>query len=53
LEVLAGFRPDPLLAEDLVGIVEDPADAQLYPTQPSGTVPLGWLTARQAVPRSR
>jgi len=48
LEVLAGFRPDPLLTEDLAGIVEDPEDAQVYPTQPPGTVPLSWLTPRQA-----
>jgi hypothetical protein len=47
LEVLAGFRLDPLPGEDLAGIVEDPADAQLYPTQPPGTVPLSWLTPRQ------
>jgi len=48
LEVLAGFRPDPLLTEDLAGIVEDPEDAQVYPTQPPGTVPVSWLTPRQA-----
>jgi len=48
LEVLAGFRPDPLLGEELAGIVEDPEDAQVYPTQPPGTVPLSWLTPRQA-----
>jgi len=48
LEVLAGFRPDPLLGEDLAGIVEDPEDAQVYPTQPPGTVPLSWLTPRQS-----
>jgi len=47
LEVLAVFRPDPLPGQNLDGIVEDPADAQLYPTQPPGTVPLSWLAPRQ------
>jgi len=48
LEVLARFRPDPLLGEDLAGIVVDRDDAQVYPTQPPGTVPTSWLTPRQA-----
>jgi hypothetical protein len=48
LEVLARFRADPLLAEDLSGIDEDVEDAARHPTLPPGTVPLSWLAARQA-----
>lgn len=43
LETLAPFRPDPaILAEP---IATDAAD-DLYPTNPPGVVPAGWLTKR-------
>ena len=48
LEVLAVFRADPHLGEDLDGIVEDPDDAERYPSLAPGTVPGAWLAARQA-----
>jgi hypothetical protein len=48
LEVLARFRPDPLLEEVLAAIDEDPDDAARYPTQSPGTLPLSWLTPRAA-----
>lgn len=48
LEVLAVFRPDPHLGEDLGCIVEDSDDAERYPSLASGTVPRAWLAARQA-----
>lgn len=46
LEVLARFRPDPLLAADLADIREDPADAADYPTAPAGSLPLRWANLR-------
>ena len=39
LEVLAGFRPDPTLADDLDGIIEDPYDELVHPTPAPGIVP--------------
>ncbi|HZI97807.1 MAG TPA: RES family NAD+ phosphorylase [Actinomycetales bacterium] len=48
LEVLAPFRPDPLLDEDLATIAVDPEDAERYPTQQPGVVPISWLTPREA-----
>lgn len=48
LEVLGPFRPDPLLADDLAGIVEDAQDVAEYPSQRPGMVPLSWLEAREA-----
>lgn len=48
LEVLARFRPDPLLAAELAAVVEDDQDARQHPTQPPGTVPASWLTPREA-----
>jgi len=48
LEVLAVFRADPHLGEDLGAIVEDPDDAERYPSLGPGTVPAAWLAARQA-----
>lgn len=48
LEVLAPFRPDPLLADDLALVDEEPDDAANYPTQASGTVPSSWLNERVA-----
>jgi hypothetical protein len=47
LEVLAAFRLDRALQEDLAAIVEDPADAREHPTLESGLVPLSWLAPRQ------
>lgn len=48
LEVLGPFRPDPLLDEDLGGVVEDAEDAAEYPSRRPGAVPLAWLEARAA-----
>ena len=48
LEVLARFRPDPLLEEDLNGITEDPEDAESSSTLRSGVIPTDWLEPRQA-----
>lgn len=48
LEVLAPFRADPLLAEDLAGVVEDPADASEHPSTAPGLVPASWLQPREA-----
>jgi hypothetical protein len=48
LEVLAPFRPDPLLAEDLAGIDEDREDAAEYPSRRPGVVPATWLAVREA-----
>lgn len=48
LEVLARFRPDPLLGEDLAAIAEDDEDAEGYPTQSPGVVPASWLAPREA-----
>jgi len=47
--VLAPFQPDPLLAEDLAGIVEKLAPAAEYPSSPPGLVPAAWLETRQAI----
>ena len=48
LEVLADFRPDPELADQLDAIVDnDEADTK-WPTVPGGTVPTGWLRPRRA-----
>ena len=48
LEVLAPFRPDPLLDKDLATIAVDHEDADRYPTQRPGVVPMSWLTPRGA-----
>lgn len=48
LEVLAAFRADPHLDEDLRHIAEDPDDAERYPSATPGAVPASWLAARQA-----
>lgn len=44
LETLARFRPDPEIVS--AEILSDPRDAQ-FPTVSAGTVPAGWLEARQ------
>jgi hypothetical protein len=48
LEVLAGFRPDRLLAGDLADIDEDAVDAIDYPTTAAGRLPMSWLEHRIA-----
>jgi hypothetical protein len=48
LEVLAPFRPDSLLDEDLAGIDEELAAGAEYPSQRPGVVPATWLEAREA-----
>ncbi|MHB8295026.1 MAG: RES family NAD+ phosphorylase [Acidimicrobiales bacterium] len=48
LEILAPFRPDPLLEEDLAGIDEEHADGAEYPSRRPGVVPATWLEAREA-----
>jgi hypothetical protein len=39
LEVLAWFRPDPTLANELHEIIEDPDDRVVYPTPAPGSCP--------------
>ena len=46
LEVLADFRPDPDLAEDLAEIEVDAVDEELYPTVPAGRIDPAWLDPR-------
>ncbi len=46
LELLADFRVDPLLEDDLGQIVEDPEDAAAFPTGLAGVVDPTWLAAR-------
>ncbi|TFC80789.1 RES domain-containing protein [Cryobacterium cheniae] len=48
VEVLARFRPDPILETDMGGIRVDEADASLYASVPVGTVDESWLSVRQA-----
>lgn len=44
-EILAPFRPDPMLIADSTGIRPDPRD-ELYPAIMSGVVPTTWLNSR-------
>lgn len=46
VEVLAPFRPDPSIVRVQDLIVEDEADAAIYPTMPPGRVPSSWFSAR-------
>lgn len=48
LEVLAGFRPDPMLSLELDAIVEDDDDAAGHPTVRGGEVSYSWLEPRSA-----
>ncbi|GAA4428195.1 hypothetical protein GCM10023169_29070 [Georgenia halophila] len=48
LEVLAGFRPDAAVSEDVAQIVESDDDAELFPTARAGEVPYTWLEPRSA-----
>jgi hypothetical protein len=60
LEVLAPFRADPVVAEDIDEIIDDDGDAARYRTAAAGSVPRswreprlvasGWLTGSFAVP---
>ncbi len=47
LEVLAVFRPDPVLQADLDQITDDDLDAGDPPAPLPGAVPVDWLTPRQ------
>ena len=48
LEVLACFRPDPTLIDELDGIIEDPDDRLVHPSSAPGVVPSTWLIPRVA-----
>lgn len=48
LEVLAGFRPDPVVVSGVADVVEDPEDARDYPTAPAGALPRDWIEPRRA-----
>lgn len=47
VEVLARFRPDPILVDTIDSIVEDEVDAAMYSTSDAGTVPLSWFRVRR------
>lgn len=47
LEVLACFRPDPVLTAEFDTIIEDPDDARDHPTAAPGQLSPDWLTPRQ------
>jgi hypothetical protein len=47
LEVLAPFRPDPVLAAELDAVEEDPEDAAEHPTIAPGRVPRSWCGPRR------
>lgn len=46
LEVLAHFRPDPVLIAAMADIDVDEVDETIYPTMPRGTVPGEWFASR-------
>ncbi len=46
-EVLAQFRPDPMLVQDTTAVGGDPRD-DLYPTVPLGVLPSSWLEHRRS-----
>ena len=46
LEVLAPFRPDPTLVQEMADIVSEDNDEQLYPTAKSGELPFTWCEPR-------
>jgi len=48
LELLADFRPDPLVVDDLAAVVEDDEDAAMYPTTKAGELDPTWLDPRVA-----
>ncbi|MGO4105766.1 RES domain-containing protein [Leifsonia sp. YAF41] len=48
VEVLARFRPDPMLQADMAQIQVDEVDAALYASVPAGIVDESWLSARRA-----
>jgi len=47
LEVLAVFRPDPRVQEDLAGLEVEDQDARDYPTATPGTLDPNWLASRR------
>lgn len=48
MEVLACFRPDPLIRDDLEEIEVDPHDEAWHPSIAPGQVPYSWLEPRMA-----
>lgn len=46
IEVLAKYRRDGALSLDLDGIVEDPVDAEEFPTPPAAAIGYDWLELR-------
>lgn len=48
LELLADFRPDPLIASDLDDVREDDEDDAMYPTSKAGELDPTWLDSRAA-----
>lgn len=48
LEVLARFRPDPALAEELATIDDENGEAEHYPTLSAGQIPRSWMEPRLA-----
>ena len=48
LEVLAPLRPDPTLVDEIADIIEDPVDAEEFPTVDPGEVDPSWLEPRTA-----
>jgi hypothetical protein len=48
LELLANFRPDPLMVQVLDDIDEDDEDAAMYPSAPAGVLDPSWLDPRAA-----
>lgn len=46
VEILAHYRPDRFLEQDLGGITEDPADAAEFPVPPAGVVDPNWIGAK-------
>ncbi|MFT2691925.1 RES family NAD+ phosphorylase [Clavibacter zhangzhiyongii] len=47
VELLAPFRPDPAVADELAAIREDEADASLHPTVAPGCLDDSWFGARR------
>lgn len=46
VEVLAHFRPDPALADEMAAITVDEEDAELHPTFPAGEIDQDWVDKR-------
>lgn len=43
VELLATYRPDPVVASAMANIVVDPEDAKEFPTRPAGEIPRNWI----------